>query len=128
MEIPARIVGHCKGIKVEAVSKDIPLLLSKKAMKDAKVNIDFIKDKIEIFGSELDIICSKSGHYFIPIFSFKHIDHENKSEVLLSMNDMNSKEKKRKVKKKLHRQFGHPTSVKRIELLKNADINDKELK
>ena len=29
--------------------------------------------------------------------------------------------------KELHRQFGHPTSVKLIKLLKNADVNDKEL-
>ena len=65
-------------------------------------------------------------HYCIPIFSFEHIDHENKSKVLLSMNDMNSKEEKRKVAKKLHWQFGHPTSVILIELLKNADINSKE--
>ena len=35
-----------------------------------------------------------SGHYYIPIFSFEHIDYENKSEVLLSLNDM------RKVRKK----------------------------
>ena len=60
VEIPARIVGHCKSIKTELVSKDIPLLLllSKKAMKDAKVSIDFVNDKIEIFGSDLNIICS----------------------------------------------------------------------
>ena len=37
-EIPAGIVGHCKCIKAEVASKDIPLLLSKKAMKDPKVN------------------------------------------------------------------------------------------
>ena len=34
-EIRARIVGHCTSIEAEVVSKDIPLLLSKKAMKDA---------------------------------------------------------------------------------------------
>ena len=34
-EIPARVVGHCTSIKTEVVSKDIPLLLSKKAIKDA---------------------------------------------------------------------------------------------
>ena len=96
-------------------------------MKDAKVNIDFVIDKIEIFGSDLYIICSTSGHYCIPTYLFKHIDHENKSEVLLSMNDINSKEEKCKVAKKLHRQFGHSMSVKRIELLENADINKKEL-
>ena len=74
VEIPARIVGHCTSIKAEVVSKDILLLLSKKAMKDAndaKVRIDFINDKTEIFGSDLDIICRTSGHYCIPILSFK---------------------------------------------------------
>ena len=46
VEIPARIVGHCTSIKAEVVSEDVPLLLSKEAMKDAKVNIDFVNDKI----------------------------------------------------------------------------------
>ena len=114
VEIAARIVGHYTSIKAEVVSKDKPLLLSKKAMKDTKVNIDFVNDKIEKFGSDLDT----SGHYCIPIFSFEHIDHENKSEVLLSINYMNSKEEKRKVAKKLHVQFGYPTPVKLIELEK----------
>ena len=121
------MVGHCASIKAEVGSKDIPLLLSKKAIKDAKGNVDFVNNKIEIFGSDLDIICSTSGHYRIPTFSFEHIDHENKSEVLLSINDMNSKEEKRKVAKNIHRQFGHPTTVKLTELLKNVDMTDKEL-
>ena len=63
-------------------------------MKDAKANIDFVGDKIEIFGSDLDIICSTSRHYCILVFSFKHIDHENKSELLLSMNNIKGKEEK----------------------------------
>ena len=41
VEIPVKIVGHCTNIRVDIVSKDISLLLNKKAMKDAKVNIDF---------------------------------------------------------------------------------------
>ena len=60
-------------------------------------------------------------------FSFKHIGHVNKSEALLSMNDIRSKDEKHKVAKKLHKQFGHPTSVKFIELRKNADIMSKDL-
>ena len=40
---------------------------------------------------------------------------------------MNSKEEKHRVAEKLCMQFGHPTSVKLIELLKNAEINNKEL-
>ena len=109
MEILARIVRHCTSIKAEVVSKDIPLLLSKKAMKDFKVHIDFVNDKIEIFGSGLNITCRTSGHYCIPTISLKYIDHENKIEFLLSTNGMNSKEGKRSFSKKFHRQFGHST-------------------
>ena len=48
VEIPARIVGHFTDIKAEVVGKDIPLLLSRKAVKDAKdakVHIDVFNDK-----------------------------------------------------------------------------------
>ena len=48
MEIPARIVGDFTSIKAEVVGKDIPLLLSRKAVKDAKdakVHIDVFNDK-----------------------------------------------------------------------------------
>ena len=48
VEIPARIVGHFTSIKAEVVGKDIPLLLSRKAVKDAKdakVHIDVFNDK-----------------------------------------------------------------------------------
>ena len=40
---------------------------------------------------------------------------------------MNSKEEKLKAANKLYGKFGQPTSVKLIELLRNADVNDKEL-
>ena len=45
VEIPARIIGHCTSIKAEVISKNIPLLLSKNAMKDPKVNINFFTEK-----------------------------------------------------------------------------------
>ena len=68
VEIPARIVGHCTSTKAEVVSKDIPLLLSKKAMKDAKVNIDFINDKIEILGRDLILFAVSQGIIVYPYF------------------------------------------------------------
>ena len=42
MEIPVKIVEHCTNSRAELLSKDIPLLLNKKAMKDAEVNINFL--------------------------------------------------------------------------------------
>ena len=64
--------------------------------------------------------------YCIPRFSFEQIDHEKKSEVLVSVNDMNSKEEKRKVVNKLQSQFRHPMPVKLIQPMKNADIDSKK--
>ena len=58
VEIPARIVGLCTSIRAKVASKGILFLLSNKAMKD----------KVEVFGSDLVIICSTSGHYCIPTF------------------------------------------------------------
>ena len=52
-----------------------------------------------MFGSDLDIICSTSEHYCIPVFLFEHIDRKNKSVVLLSVNDMKSKGEKCSFKK-----------------------------
>ena len=51
-------------------------------MKDAKIHIDFVNNKIEIFGSGLNITCRTSGHYCIPTISLKYIDHENNSYCL----------------------------------------------
>ena len=67
-----------------------------------------------------------SEDYCIPRLLFEQIDHEKKSEVLVFINDMNSKEEKRKVVNKLQNQFRHPMPVKLIEPMKNADIDSRE--
>ena len=121
------ISGERTSIKTDVVPKDIPLLLSKKAMKETKVNIDFVNDKIEILGKDLDMHCSTSGHYCIPIYLIDEIDQANKNDVFLSINEMNCSEDREKIALKLHRQFGHPNSSKLISLLQNANIDDREL-
>ena len=49
------------------ISNDLPLLLSKEAMKKADTQIDFASDKINILGCDVQAIFRKSGHYCIPI-------------------------------------------------------------
>ena len=54
-------------ITTEVIDKDLPLLLSKQAMKNAKVSIDFENDTVEILEKEHQIQFSSTGHYCIPI-------------------------------------------------------------
>ena len=52
-------------IMANVIDTELPLLLSKNAMKSAKVKIDFDNDII--FLGKIDISFTESGHYFIPI-------------------------------------------------------------
>ena len=54
-------------LTTDVISNDLPLLLSKEAMKRANTQIEFASDKINILGRDLQVIFSTSGHYCIPI-------------------------------------------------------------
>ena len=47
--LPCKLAGKDVMIKVDIIDSDIPLLLSKSAMKSAKVKLDLENDKAEIF-------------------------------------------------------------------------------
>ena len=54
-------------MSTEVIENDIPLLLSKEAIKKAKTYIDFSKDKIIFFDEEAPVKFSTSGHYCITV-------------------------------------------------------------
>ena len=56
----------------DVVDAKLPLSLSKNSRKLAKVKVNF-DDIINIFGEDIDISLTESGHYFIPI------SHTNKA-------------------------------------------------
>ena len=56
VKIPVIIAGAQATVTTDVVEYDIPLLLSKEAMKKAKTQIDFQEDKINIFGKKLKYI------------------------------------------------------------------------
>ena len=45
----------------------IPLLLSKNSIKKPNTKIDFANDKVNIFGKNVDLQFTSSGHYAIPL-------------------------------------------------------------
>ena len=115
VEIPATMAGRDVTIKTDVVDSEIPLLLSKSAMKDAKVHMNLEDDTAEVFGKKVSLDFTSSGHYCLPL---------NREEIQVcevNLEDITEKERE-KIISKLHFQFGHAHSSKLIELLKDAGI------
>ena len=94
--IPARIGNEDIMIKTDVTDSDLPLLLSKEAMKKGDVKIDFARDKVSFLNQNHAIVFTSSGHYAIPISRteqlLNHCDKNNESErVLLTINELSSK-------------------------------------
>ena len=63
--LPTFIADKNVLLSTEVIENDIPLLLSKEAMKKVKTYIDFSEDKIIVFDEEAPVKFSTSGHYCI---------------------------------------------------------------
>ncbi len=119
--IPAYLVGEKVSIRTDVVKSDIPLLLSREAMKTAKVKMDIENDSAEVLGKEVSLNLTSSGHYCIPLgkdISVKEVNAVKLDE--LSDTDLH------KTLLKLHRSFAHPTPEKLVNFLKDAGIWDKK--
>ena len=60
VKIPVKIAEPPVILSTDVIEYDIPLLLSKEAMKKANTQIDFCEDKVHIFGRKIDIYFSSS--------------------------------------------------------------------
>jgi len=65
--LPCYILGNRAEIETDVVECDVPLLLSKKAMKKGKMCIDFEKDTALIGGKSIKLSLSSCGHYLMPL-------------------------------------------------------------
>ena len=132
VDLPAILGSQPIILNIDIVANDIPLLLSRKAMKNAGVTLDFENDNATVFGNLVKLITTKSGHYAIPISPYCNILNNivsgNNPNVTLTITQQKSKYD---IGLKLHRQFLHPTPNKLICLLNSAGdswVNDNELK
>ena len=132
VSIPCKIAGVSVNVETDVVKSEIPLLLSKESMKKAGTKIDFVKDKINIFGKEIDLKFTSSGHYAIPLNEYQKsseltIEEQKFTEILLTIDNIEKKSEKEKqqIAVKLHKQFGHPKSSRLIDLIKTSGITDK---
>ena len=100
-------------------------------MKKTKTYIDFSKDKIIIFDEEVPVKFSTSGHYCITVWKMNK-ENENilvQENIVCFSDDLKNKDRNKKwnITLKLHRQFSHSNAQKLISLLKDANVDDKEL-
>ena len=106
--IPVRIGNEDIMIKTDIIDSDLPLLLSKDAMKKGDVKIDFARDKVHFLNQNVDTVFFSSSHYAISISRTEqlldHYDKNNESErVLLTINELSSTSPKEE--KKFQRNF-----------------------
>ena len=65
--LPCYIHGKRCEIETDVVDCNVPLLLSKKAMKKGKMCLDFEKDTVVVGGKPLRLNVSSAGHYLMPL-------------------------------------------------------------
>ena len=129
-KIPVIIAGVQATVTIDIVEYDIPLLLSKEAMKKTKTQIDFQEDKINIFGKKVEIYITSTGHYCIKLkskFSDENVFKTNAAFLCSNVQSLSNTEK-HKVALKLHRQFSHPHTERLLSLLQDCEMNYEELK
>ena len=124
--LPCVVADIEVSIITDVVDSDIPLLLSKEAIKRAGTCLNFEDDSVTILKKKIPLSCASSGHYYIPIT--KPLPDKHKFKHILFIKEISSKNTAEKIKiaTKLHRQFCHPSSKKLCNLVKNAGVTDPE--
>ena len=118
--VPATIGDKDVFIESDLVESDIPMLLSKTAMKRANTNINFKNETVNIFGQKQKLLLTSSGHYTVPLNKSSKIlasISTQKQNIILHTEAL--KGDKLKIALKLHSQFSHPSSEKLIQLINN---------
>ena len=105
--IPAKIGDTVCKIKTEVVQNDIPLLLSKESLKRADAVLDLKNDKAVLFCNEIKLKQTSSGQYCVTL---KNACSNHGTDEVLIIEEAQTNTGKRKIAKKLHKQFGHSKS------------------
>ena len=116
VKFPCAIAGVECEIQADVVDSDIPLLLSKDSMKKAKMKLDLENDSASIFGKDVQLQCTSSGHYCVPIDQID-VKVEATEQALMSCSQSGNMDD---VIRKLHKQFAHPSARRLKALLRDA--------
>ena len=114
-------------LKADVVKGELPLLLSRTFMKQAKSELNFKDDTIEILGQNLNLLVTRSGHYALPLGRNKQlmVDSARQPDISLTLHVKNITAEATAIK--LHRQFAHPPPHRLIKLVQNKGEECSEL-
>ena len=127
VSLPAMIGKQKIDLETDVVDTDIPLLLSKSAMKKSSTVIDFDKDTAVMFGEKQKLIKTTSGHYAIPLTNKRKISEDAPQEEVQNIFSCMTTSPSKNDIIKLHRQFGHCKESRLLKLIESSKIwNDKE--
>ena len=108
-------------IDLDVVDADVPLLLSKEAMKKAGTVLDFENDSAIMFGTTVSLVATESGHYAIPLSITTDSHHKNEQIALITQSSSPSNDSK-KIALKLHRQFCHCSADRLNRLIQQSRV------
>jgi hypothetical protein len=89
-------------------------------MKKAKMKIDLVNDKCEIFGQEVELMTTSSGHYCLSLLSDVKVKDDIAWVLAVDLVSLSSEEQFKSMTK-LHKQMGHHPKEKFVNLLKDAN-------
>jgi hypothetical protein len=120
--IPAFIGRKKVLIRTDIINADIPLLLSKTAMKNAKMSLNFQDDSLSAFGQKLPLRVTSNGLYYLPITKPSQLidsisEQGADSYIVLKVTECKSN---KEIAIKLHRCFGHPSAGRLLRLINSA--------
>ena len=117
--IPAFLAGKRGTLEIDIVGSDLPLLLSKKAMKGAGMKINMVDDTAELLGRTVKLMTTCSGHYCLPLLEETASTLDLEWALSVDLSQLSEKEQKQKMEK-LHKQFGHYSKAKFLLFMKDA--------
>ena len=115
--VPAKIGSKNIQIETDVIKTDIPMLLSKSSMKTANAKIDFLTDKVEMLGEQIDLKFTSSGHYVIDLHP-ADLEEIKGNIALFNLTEATAK--------KIHTQFGHARSERLKKLVTDAGVKDEK--
>ena len=125
VQIPAYLARQRVMINTSLVENRIPLLLSRQAMKQAGMTVDFDTDTAMVLGCKVKLVTSSSGHYCLPITKCI-LGNDLPTSIVLHATEIKqlTYQEKRIKALKLHRQLSHASKDKLKKLAQESQSFD----
>ena len=127
VKLPVTLGNVDSFIECYVVPSEIPLLLSREAMKQFNIVIDTSEDKVLVNGVSHPCGVTSSGQYLIPIMPAQMAEDVSNFVYLTAVDAQQTNLTKPQLALKLHRVLAHASAEKICKLIKESGSEDKDL-